>query len=76
MAFTKHGRFGTFFISFQDPLTSSMKRVTAIGVTELLRKFLELTSILVLSAFSEEYCQKTLKFYFYCVRRGKIVVNH
>lgn len=37
-----------------------MKRVTTVGVTELLRKFLELTCILVFNTFSEKYCQKNI----------------
>lgn len=37
-----------------------MKRVTTVGVTELLRKFLELTSIFVLNTCTEKYCQKNI----------------
>lgn len=49
-----------FFILSCDSLSSNMRRITTVGITELLRKFLELTRILVFSTFSEKYCQKNI----------------
>lgn len=37
-----------------------MKRISTVGLTELVRKFLELTCILVLNTFDETYCQKNI----------------